>query len=122
MTTLPHQRDGFGSADALFCPDCGHDCLHHGRVEVFDRRQDNDQVDVAVIDGGQARVERAPNASSGNPSLRRHGLRIFFWCERCSGVGADKVLCIEQHKGNTFLSWGPSPSLDDIRALVASPS
>ena len=37
-----------------------------------------------------------------NPSARRYGLRIFFWCEHCCAV---PVLNIYQHKGNTFLRW-----------------
>ena len=121
MLTLPHQRDGFGASDALGCPDCGQPYMHHGRVEVFTRGEDAGHVTMTVIEDGRPQVARVPNASSGNPSLRRDGVRIFLTCERCSGSGADKVLCIEQHKGCTFLSWGPSPSLDPLFPRCAHP-
>ena len=37
-----------------------------------------------------------------NPSWRRRGIRILFWCEfDCPNA----ALCIVQHKGDTFMFW-----------------
>jgi hypothetical protein len=35
---------------------------------------------------------------TGNPSVRRHGFKVYFWCEACP---AKSVLSVSQHKGVT---------------------
>ena len=73
---LPRKAHGFFSRDdALLCPDCGHQYMHHERIEIFERGEDALDVTRTIVDGGQTQVDRVPNAGSGNPSARRHGVR-----------------------------------------------
>ena len=96
----------------LVCPLCKYTNLHQERVEVFVRLQeDSDNGTHAVIDvnksiraGGRATVHLDTDADTRNPSRRRDGLKIFFSCEMCE-VDDVIVLCIVQHKGQTFLQW-----------------
>lgn len=82
--------------DVLKCPGCGSSCgLHHYRVEVFEREQDDRfGLHVSVQDG---KVTEDQDMTD-NPSSRRHGLSVFFWCECCNEM---PVLHIAQHKGQT---------------------
>lgn len=86
----------------LLCPHCGDEYLHHEEVDVFNRGED------AAL-GQHTHVPATPNGTvvvqqdlAGNPSLRRHGIRIEHWCEGCHGRFS---LCLVQHKGGTFLHW-----------------
>jgi len=83
----------------LLCPDCGCSLLHHGKVEVFDCGEDEEEGNHVIVDGDDITVNRS---LLGNPSPRRQGLKINFRCEKCNDV---KVFVLRQHKGNTFLSW-----------------
>jgi len=76
-------------------------------VEVWEREEDAgtgihvtvDGVDRPTAGRGVPRVTVDADME-GNPSDRRHGLRIFFWCEHCT----DEIeLALDQHKGTTFL-------------------
>ncbi len=88
-----------GSGAELHCPSCGCNYLHHDRVEIFECGEDAaHEVHVAVADG-KATIDTSLN---GNPSPRRHGLKINFWCENCD---AEPVLSISQHKGNTYVEF-----------------
>ena len=88
-------NEGYGAE--LLCPKCGSNYLHHNTVDVFECGEDaNHGVHVTVADG-QAVIN---GSLSGNPSSRRHGLNIYFWCEGCS---AKSVLSISQHKGATLI-------------------
>lgn len=86
--------------DALCCPNCGCDYVHHGRVEIFHRREDAetgchvtlDNKGVVIVDESQI----------DNPSPRRHGVKIFFWCEGCDRTS---LLTIIQHKGCTYFDF-----------------
>jgi hypothetical protein len=89
------------SSSTLVCPRCGEGCLHHSRVVVFDRRQDDVKLTKTVVDRGVT-VKTIRAQGSGNPSYRRHGLVIQFWCESCD---RNFELTISQHKGNTFFRW-----------------
>ena len=73
--------------------------LHHGRVVIYQRREDQSQALRTIIDGadGGARSDVVIN-DDGNPSHRRHGLAIDFHCEQCRNIGE---LTIAQHKGQT---------------------
>jgi hypothetical protein len=100
MDTSSKVRLGEDSPDdraVLVCP-CGGEYLHHGGVVQYLRdREDGPTVSVltqgsdgmAVI-GGQ------------NPSGRRDAIGVWFRCEDCD---SRRELCIEQHKGRTFLRW-----------------
>jgi len=85
----------------LICPRCDNNYLHHERVTVFDRPEDNPMTRVVRIDN-EVNVSMATSYDCGNPSSRRDGLSINFWCENC---GYNLLLQIAQHKGNTHMSW-----------------
>jgi hypothetical protein len=114
------------SGDILLCPCCGEECaLHHYSVSIFDRREDaeyvtktqvvslHDHDGIPKLDydpetGNSLVISRIKSEGSGNPSARRHGLIIHFYCEHC-GDGID--LTLSQHKGSTLLEWRLPPYL-----------
>lgn len=88
----------------LPCPYCGFEYLHHDRVTVYSRKEDAVRTLITRIsESGAASHEIAPSPA-GNPSGRRHGLAIHFWCEGCDG---DIELTIAQDKGRTEIRWRP---------------
>lgn len=107
-------------AAMLRCPDCGDTWLHQGKVEVFDRFGDHkDSPGIRTsVEGGEVERDDSDSAMDGNPSWRRDGVVIHFYCEMCNGYDGDseadkkaavreKRLAIFQHKGQTFLAWEP---------------
>ena len=102
---LPELESAWGGDEGLLkCPRCKGDYLHHMTVKVFDRGEDAKRVDVTTlgIDGLSRRT--VPSEGSGNPSCRRDGLTIEFWCEEC-GEDTAFILGVSQHKGCTYLRW-----------------
>jgi hypothetical protein len=94
------RRPWIDLSDVLLCPQCGGLCLHHGRVEVFERpREDAPEGLHVTVHGMQLAVT---TDLTGNPSARRNGLRIVLWCEWCQ---AHPALTLAQHKGSTYLQW-----------------
>ena len=85
--------------EALCCPHCGDDYLHHKEVEVFDRLEDADVGAHVIVMRGVARFDAS---MVGNPSSRRGGMRIRFYCESCA---MRPYLVISQHKGQTLVFW-----------------
>ena len=90
-----------GRRSALLCPGCGGDYIHHDRVEVFECGEDEETGLHVVVRDGKATIDKS---LVGNPSARRHGLRIRFYCELCP---VKSVLTLSQHKGNTFVDFSP---------------
>lgn len=95
------------SDDSLNCPGCGSDNLHHERVDVFERCEDAERglhVTVSGIDNPicSPALVSIGDSLDGNPSARRQGLTIRFWCEQCD---LRPVLSISQHKGTTYMQW-----------------
>jgi hypothetical protein len=88
-------QEGFGGE--LKCPSCGNNYLHHEKVEVFERGEDEEKGLHVTIENGAVTTN---NNLSGNPSSRRHGLLVHFSCEGCK---ATPVLSLSQHKGNTWV-------------------
>lgn len=88
-------HEGYGAE--LICPACGGNYLHHERVEVFDRGEDQEQGLHVSVNDAEVSID---TSLAGNPSARRHGLSIHFSCENCD---AKPVLHVAQHKGNTFV-------------------
>jgi len=84
----------------LQCPSCGFNYLHQGRVEVFERAEDAETGTRVVVDSGKVEVD---DSMLGNPSPRRDGVRIHFWCEGCKSLPYMEIV---QHKGNTYVGMG----------------
>jgi len=88
---------GYGAE--ILCPACGSNYLHHYKTEVFERNEDATNGLHVVVTSEKASID---SDLAGNPSARRHGLKIHFDCEGCP---AKPVLCISQHKGNTYVEF-----------------
>jgi hypothetical protein len=95
----------FGSCGELLCPECGRHCLHHDRVTVYDRHDGHEDAPTTIItkvEGGTVTQSIRPSDKAGNPSSRRDGVALRFWCEMCPAIAE---LTIEQHKGSSYLNW-----------------
>lgn len=97
IPNFDHYQQGEGAE--LLCPSCGSNYLHHDLVEVFECEEDATHGVHAILAEGKAIFD---TSLKGNPSSRRHGLLIRFWCEGCK---ATPVLSISQHKGNTYVNF-----------------
>lgn len=84
-------ESGYGAE--LCCPRCGSNFLHHDKIEVFERPEDAAHGLHVAISDSKATVDTHLDK---NPSRRRDGLLVTFWCEGCHGICA---LTIAQHKG-----------------------
>ncbi len=110
MPHSPIPSDSLGDLEPMVCPECHFDYLHHICVEVFSRYEDEDSgqhvvvgnKDMAREDSWTTEGVRIDREMQGNPSLRRHGLRIHFMCEGCK---ARPSLNIYQHKGGSYMGW-----------------
>lgn len=109
--TVPKFESAHDIGGELQCPSCGCNYLHHGRVEVFDRAEDAATGTHVVLDGGKVEVD---NSMVGNPSKRRDGIRIHFWCEGCKD---QPYMEIVQHKGNTYVGMGVVPASQEEAPL-----
>jgi hypothetical protein len=102
--TAPHvNEDG-----VLHCPHCGNDYIHQQNTTIFARGEDADWTTVIAQDGENVQATRFPSSELLNPSTRRHGMLIEFWCEHChyeDGKKANYRLAIWQGKGRTFIEW-----------------
>jgi hypothetical protein len=100
--------------ETLRCPSCGSECIHHDSVNVFERTEDahyGTRVRVHGVDV-PTRARQSPHSLpraaevsidcvlDGNPSDRRQGVTIRFWCEQCT---QRSVLTVAQHKGLTLI-------------------
>lgn len=110
----PEFSSDYGAQDTpvLECPSCGFGFLHQCRVEVFSREEEDSKkgqhVSVDYADG----VSVTPEVGSddGNPSRRRDGIIVKFWCEDCRNKNNPYELVIQQHKGNEYIFWDLSES------------
>ena len=99
----PADPPKFGDCgDPMLCPRCGHNCLHHGKIEIFDRSEDAEQTRVISFDHVEFSSKMLKSNMVENPSARRHGLTIAVSCEQC---GPGLRLEIAQHKGFTLIQW-----------------
>jgi hypothetical protein len=100
-----HCADG----DWLLCPNCGEFYLHHDRVTIFERSEEDAPSHSLEVDG----IWKMRKVEGGdNPSCRRDGVAVRFWCECCSAISE---LTIAQHKGTTIMRWRR------VRADIACP-
>ncbi len=83
----------------LCCPKCRGENLHQEQTQVFIRPTEDGPVQV-ITTSAWGDVLDSPDTDSENPSLRRDGLVIYFYCENCSHK---PVLKIYQHKGTTYI-------------------
>jgi len=91
----------------LSCPYCQDQSIHQTKVEVFDREEDREDETYTVVEYKRAETTVPTglindNVKNKNPSGRRQGLLITFFCETCDG---NPVLAIAQHKGFTYIDW-----------------
>lgn len=86
----------------LKCPYCGEsNGLHHHFIETYCCHDDANKGQRLSIDVNKG-LQRLDDDMTGNPSVRRQGISIHFWCEfGCP----DAVLNLIQHKGVTYLQW-----------------
>ena len=90
----------------LLCPRCRYDYLHQGRVEVYQRTEEDGASGIAAIIAGAV----SDGVMDNNPSHRRDGVRIWFFCEECCQGDdgewqEDLAMTIVQHKGRTYVGW-----------------
>ncbi len=93
------------SSGVLKCRVCGDENTHQAKIEVFIRDGDDGRLPgvKTTIDGEITTVSRDDMDS--NPSGRRDGIRIYFWCESCHFDNDGRPhyeLLIYQHKGQTL--------------------
>ena len=82
----------------LECPSCGCDYLHHYKIESFERDDDEETGVHVSVKGKSVSVDTDMRR---NPSKRRHGMMIYFFCEYCT---TKPVIELIQHKGRTHLT------------------
>lgn len=86
--------------NAMCCPACGEQELHHYRVDVFE--PDKEDSKTGLHSSITSKSVATDGNLNGNPSARRHGLAIHFWCEQCLALS---VLSLAQHKGQSNLDF-----------------
>jgi hypothetical protein len=91
----------FGTCDELLCPSCNNGNLHHVKITVFDRPEDDRVTTVTEFSSGNVFRRNVPSAKTDNPSGRRHGIAIRLRCEHCRVISE---LTVSQHKGATLLA------------------
>lgn len=85
------------------CPYCEGNNLHQTDVTVYQRAEDASNVRVThIMDTGTLTSATVANHDSNNPSERRSGMQVHFWCETCEHK---PIMAIFQHKGTTFIGW-----------------
>jgi hypothetical protein len=93
--------------DVLLCPECRDPAngLHHRRVTVHERAEDDSQVSLTIVEtsrGGYARNRAELPPVPLNPSERRGGVVVEFECEMCERI---YTLTLAQHKGATLITF-----------------
>ena len=86
--------------DILACPECNEYNLHHHNINVYSRDEDEKTCVHTTVKHKTTTIKESNNVD--NPSSRRDGIRIGFYCEHCNG---NFQLVIQQHKGITFMQW-----------------
>lgn len=95
---------------SLCCPNCNNEYgLHHEKITIWNRREEDYDGVRYTIKGTSLSTKLAAGGDSlggpnENPSKRRDGLSIDFWCEHCPEIKPIK-LRIAQHKGTTLVGW-----------------
>lgn len=101
-------------SEGLCCPRCDSAWMHHKIVEVWSRPvEDGPVIHTTVIPDGHTYID---SSDLKNPSGRRDGMVIQFWCEECNGY---YELAIFQHKGATHVEWRPHPDVKKDESIVS---
>jgi len=85
----------------LLCAHCGGDYTHHTRIDVYERIEDAEEGIHVCVDRGKVWGD---DDMHGNPSGRRTGVTVTYYCEHCDH---ESVLKIAQHKGGTYVTVEP---------------
>lgn len=95
----------------LLCPRCGDKYLHQIQVTTFERAEDDANVMLTQVTRDNVRQQQVGNDQSSNPSARRQGVAIRFYCECCSTHDTDDIIemTLAQHKGMTLVGWRYTP-------------
>ena len=110
---------GDDEVHALACPRCGGLYLRHCGVTIYERGEDDKLTKVTVVDWAALSVKTVESRRTKNPSSRRHGLAIRFYCETCHNGIEALELAIEQHKGATFMRWRETEAAKTVNSLIA---
>jgi hypothetical protein len=102
METTRDLTTGREEYATLLCPNCGARNLHHAGVTIYDRQEDAKVTTVTRVGQGNTDQHLIKSDTCGNPSDRRDGLAILFYCETCPAISE---LMIWQHKGETRVQW-----------------
>ena len=86
--------------DPLECPYCGGENLHQKNCTTYWRNTEDSNFGISTFSADEQALFSAN--MNGNPSSRRDGISISFWCESCGDISQ---LDIIQHKGSTFIAW-----------------
>ena len=91
----------------LVCPSCGGTYLHHQFIEVYLTEEDGsgEKPSMRVSCEQEVKGKYKPFVAvdgdmRNNPSARRGGIVIQFWCEGCN---LRSRLSLAQHKGQTLI-------------------
>ena len=97
-----------GDSGEMECPRCGCKSLHQREVRVYCRDKEDSKCGLAILlKNNHGATMFVSTSLEDNPSKRRDGLFIKFWCEGCDGLSG---LDIYQHKGSTFVWMHPIPT------------
>jgi len=98
----------YQGSTTLICPRCGGEYLHQRTVRIFYREEDDEMTATTTVREGLSATHLRPSAEVGNPSVRRDGMAIAFFCEGCSDKYDERThleLTVAQHKGVSMLGW-----------------
>jgi hypothetical protein len=93
------------------CLNCGGEYLHPHATWIYTRPEDSPAVHYVGVQtaddchGVDISTGCENSAESDNPSLRRGGILIDFWCETCGAFGPGTQLRISEHKGTVEIEW-----------------
>ena len=100
----------------LMCPVCGGGNLHHAGVTVYDRSEDAETVRETHVG-----VDVTIGTTSGkrNPSSRRDGLAIEFYCEGCHADDPEPEYESEEAWEAEHIERPPAPPTPYFRLLIS---
>lgn len=88
------------AGNVLLCPRCGGDCLHHGRVVVANRREQDAPGIHVTVEGLKGTLQPSDDFIG-----RRDDVRVHLTCEGCGNIANELELVMVQYKGQTLLVW-----------------